>query len=64
MSCKQISVWAKLVYSVKVIGVNIFNIRLSSAAASKDGMSNSKVDTHEVSSLIVKANSVLCVQCG
>ena len=30
----------------------------------KDGMSESKVDTCGVCNLRVKANSVLCLQCG
>ena len=35
-----------------------------SGSITKDGMSKSKVDRCGVCSLRVKANSVLCVQCG
>ena len=35
-----------------------------SGGITKDGMSKSKVDPYGVCSLRVKANSVLCVQCG
>ena len=35
-----------------------------SGGITKDGMSKSKVDSCGVSSLRVKANTALCVQCG
>ena len=35
-----------------------------SGSITKDGLSESKVDPCSVCSLRVKANSVLCVQCG
>ena len=35
-----------------------------SSVITRDGLSKSKVDTCRVCSLRVKANSVLCVQCG
>ena len=35
-----------------------------SGGITKDGMSKSKVDLCGVDSLRVKANSVLCIQCG
>ena len=55
----------KEVFESKCLKVNFGKTKVMvSGGIIKDGMSKSKVDPRRVSSLRVKVNSVLCVQCG
>ena len=52
-----------VVVSCGVLDVFLLKLMVSSGIT-KDGLSKSKVDSCGVCSLRVKANSVLCIQCG
>ena len=55
----------KEAFESKGLKVNLGETKVTVCGSiTKDGMSNSKVDPRGVCSLRVKANSVLCVQCG
>ena len=62
--CNEFTKWQETLQS-KALKVNFAKTKMTvSTGITQDGMSKGKVDPCVVSSMRVKTNSVLCVQCG